>query len=139
MFFALWRHLDDKAACIFEKGTVVEKRGPLKFLLRKVLIPSRQQQLSQRFQKNAKQYFSCQHHQERPKKCQTMTYMPSNIFYAKPLFKMPNFWNLALKMPTWPAWVSSTFFDRLKIVSLYKLWYHKGLVKVKVELTNFSR
>jgi len=26
--FALSRHLDGKAACIFENGTVVEKRGP---------------------------------------------------------------------------------------------------------------
>jgi len=103
MSLVLWRHLDDKAACIFENETVVEKRGPLPW--ENVL--------------NSKPTAATE--PEVSKKCQTMFFQANTIlkgqknanlwrtcqtpfFQIKPLWKRPNFWNLASKMPTWQSW-----------------------------------
>ena len=34
--------------------------------------------------------------------------LPNYDVHAKPLSKRPNFWNLALKMPTWQPWLPDT-------------------------------
>jgi len=41
--------------------------------------------------------FSCQHHQKRPKKCQTMTYMPNTIFSCQTTSKKAKFLEFGLK------------------------------------------
>jgi len=73
------------------------------FVLRKsYMIPNRQQQRARGF-KNAKQCFHATTI-KKAKKRQTMTYMPNTIFSCQTTKKRPNFWNLALKMPTWQPW-----------------------------------
>ena len=44
---------------------------------------------------------SCQHNQKRPKNARLWRTCPTPLFHAKPLWKKPNFWNLALKIPIW--------------------------------------
>jgi len=95
MFFALWRHLDGNTACIFENGAVVEKRGPMSW--EKFSIPSRQQQLSQRFQKMPINVFSCQHHKKGQKSAKLWRTCQTTLCHAKTLSKRPNVWILALK------------------------------------------
>jgi len=52
---------------------------------------------------------SCQHHQKRPKNAKLWRTCQTPFFHAKQLQKRPNFWNLALKMPTWqPCWQCTT-------------------------------
>jgi len=40
---------------------------------------------------------SCQHHQKRPKKCQTLTYMPNTIFSCQATLKKAKFLEFGLK------------------------------------------
>ena len=75
---------------------MAEKGGPLSSE-KALLIPSRQQQLSQRFQKMPNNVFSCQHYQKRPKKCQTMTYMPNTIFSCQTTSKKAKFLEFGVK------------------------------------------
>jgi len=54
--------------------------------------------------RNAKQCLFMLTPSKKAKKCQTMTYVANTIFHAKQLQRRPNFWNLALKMPTRQPW-----------------------------------
>jgi len=69
---------------------------------KKHLIPRRQQQLSQRFQKKRQtMFFHANTIKKGQKNAKLWRTCQTPFFHAKPLRKRPNFWNLALKMPTW--------------------------------------
>jgi len=68
---------------------------------------------------------SCQHHQKRPKNAKLGRTCKTPLFHAKPLQKRPNFWNLALKMPTWQSWSRS-------IAS------HQAKAKLKIACLDFN-
>jgi len=64
---------------------------------KKILIPSRQQQLSQRFQKNAKQCFFMPTPSKKAKKMPKTTYMPNTIFSCQTTLKKAKFLEFGLK------------------------------------------
>jgi len=93
---ALWRHLDGKAACIFENGTVVEKRKPLSW--EKVLYKFKPTAVNElEVLKNAKQCFFMPTSSEKAKNCRTMTYIPSTILLCQTTLKKAKFLEFGLK------------------------------------------
>jgi len=98
--FALWRHLDGKVACILENGIVAEKRVPLSW--EKVLwFQADRSSWPRGFKKCQTMFFHANTIKKGQKNAKLWRTCQTPFFHAKQLQKRPNFWNLALKVPTW--------------------------------------